>query len=50
MPVSKQRDSRARAGGPAMLGVDVPDDIITLAVDEKYFPLGQGFVQLDEDA
>jgi len=37
-------------GGPAMLGVDVPDDIITLAVDEKYFPLGQGFVQFDEDA
>ncbi len=37
-------------GGPAMLGVDVPDDIITLAVDEKYFPMGQGFVQFDEDA
>jgi hypothetical protein len=35
-------------GGPAILAVDVPDDIITLAVDEVYFPLSQGVVQFDE--
>lgn len=34
-------------GGPAILAVDVPDDIIALAVDEVYFPLSQGFVQFD---
>jgi hypothetical protein len=34
-------------GGPAMLIVDVPDDIITLAVDE-WFPLTQGFVQFEQ--
>jgi hypothetical protein len=33
-------------GGPAILIVDVPDDIIALAVDE-WFPLTQGFVQFD---
>lgn len=37
-------------GGPAILVVDVPDTIIALAVDEKYFPLSQGFVQFDEGA
>jgi hypothetical protein len=36
-------------GGPAILAVDVPDDIIALAVDE-YFPLSQGVVQFDEGA
>ncbi len=35
-------------GGPAILAVDVPDDIIALAVDELYFPLSQGVVQFDE--
>jgi hypothetical protein len=30
-----------------MLAVDVPDDIIALAVD-AYFPLSQGLVQFDE--
>jgi hypothetical protein len=33
-------------GGPAILIVDVPDDIIDLAVD-AWFPLTQGFVQFD---
>jgi hypothetical protein len=33
-------------GGPAILIVDVPDDIIALAVD-AWFPLTQGFVQFD---
>lgn len=33
-------------GGAAILIVDVPDDIIALAVDE-WFPLTQGFVQFD---
>jgi hypothetical protein len=32
--------------GPAVLIVDVPDDIIALAVD-VWFPLTQGFVQFD---
>lgn len=36
-------------GGPAMLVVDVPDDVIALAVDES-FPLSQGFVQFDKGA
>jgi hypothetical protein len=35
--------------GPAILAVDVPDDIIALAVDE-YLPLSQGVVQFDEGA
>ena len=34
-------------GGPAILAIDVPDDIIALAVTE-YFPLSQGVVQFDE--
>jgi hypothetical protein len=34
-------------GGPAILAVDVPDQIIALAVDD-YFPLSQGLVQFDE--
>jgi hypothetical protein len=37
-------------GGPAILRVDVPDDIIALATDEVYFPLSQGLVQFDEGA
>jgi hypothetical protein len=37
-------------GGPAILRVDVPDDIIALATDETYFPLSQGPVQFDEGA
>jgi hypothetical protein len=37
-------------GGPVILAVDVPDDIIALAVDEVYFPLTQGVVQFDEGA
>lgn len=34
-------------GGAAILAVDVPEDILTLAVDE-YFPLSQGLVRFDE--
>jgi hypothetical protein len=37
-------------GGPVILAVDVPDDIIALAVDPVYFPLSQGVVQFDEGA
>jgi hypothetical protein len=37
-------------GGPVILAVDVPDEIIALAVDEEYFPLSQGVVQFDEGA
>jgi hypothetical protein len=37
-------------GGPAILGVDVPDDIISLAVDEVYLPLSQGVVQFEAGA
>jgi hypothetical protein len=36
-------------GGAAIVAVDVPDDIISLAVD-AYFPLSQGVVQFDEGA
>jgi hypothetical protein len=37
-------------GGPAILRIDVPDDIIALATDALYFPLSQGLVQFDEGA
>jgi hypothetical protein len=37
-------------GGPVILAVDVPDEIIALAVDEVYFHLSQGVVQFDEGA
>jgi hypothetical protein len=36
--------------GPVILVVDVPDEVIALAVDEVYFPLSQGLVQFDEGA
>jgi hypothetical protein len=36
-------------GGPAILAVDVPDDIIQRAVDD-WFPLSQGLVQFDPGA
>src|SRR5580704_7851102 len=34
-------------GGPVILTVDVPDDIIALAVDEDFLPLSQGLVQFN---
>jgi hypothetical protein len=37
-------------GGPAILVVDVPENIVALAVDEVYFPLRQGVVQFDQGA
>jgi hypothetical protein len=37
-------------GGPAILVVDVPENIVALAVDEIYFPLRQGVVQFDQGA
>jgi hypothetical protein len=37
-------------GGPVILAVDVPDEIIARAVDEQFFPLSQGVVQFDEGA
>jgi hypothetical protein len=37
-------------GGPAILVVDVPDNVVALAVDEVYFPLSQGVVQFDRGA
>jgi hypothetical protein len=33
-------------GGPVILAVDVPDDIVQMAVNE-WFPLSQGLVQFD---
>ncbi len=36
--------------GPAILRVDVPDDILALAADEAYFPRSQGIIQFDEGA
>jgi hypothetical protein len=35
-------------GGAVMLVMDVPDDIIALAVDDVFFPLSQGVVQFDQ--
>lgn len=37
-------------GGPVILAIDVPDEVIALAMDEEYFPLTQGIVQFDEGA
>jgi hypothetical protein len=37
-------------GGPVILAVEVPDEIVALAVDEVYFPLSQGLVRFDEGA
>jgi len=37
-------------GGPAILRVDVSDDIIVFSTDEVFFPLSQGLVQFDEGA
>jgi hypothetical protein len=34
-------------GGPVILAMDVPDELIDLAVDEVFFPLSQGVVQFD---
>ena len=36
-------------GGPVVLAVDVPDDIVHRAVNE-WFPLSQGLVQFDSGA
>ena len=36
-------------GGGAILAIDVPDEIIALAVNQ-WFPLSQGLVQFDENA
>ena len=37
-------------GGPVMIIVDVPGDVVAKAVDEVYLPLSQGVVQFDEGA
>jgi hypothetical protein len=37
-------------GGPIIVVMEVPDQIIARAVDEVYFPLSQGVVQFDEGA
>jgi hypothetical protein len=54
-PLGTPRESARRKaarfpdeGGPAILAVDVPDEIIALAADGVYFPPGQGVVQFDQ--
>jgi hypothetical protein len=37
-------------GGPVILMVDVPEDIVELAIDEVYFPKSQGVIQFDKGA
>ncbi len=37
-------------GGPVILMLDVPDDIVALAVDPVFLPLSQGIVQFDRGA
>ena len=34
-------------GGAAIIMIDVPDDLVALAVDDVYLPLSQGVVQFD---
>lgn len=36
-------------GGPVILAVDVPDEVVYLAVND-WFPLSQGLVQFDQGA
>jgi hypothetical protein len=36
-------------GGPVILAVDIPDEIIRMAVND-WFPLSQGLVQFDRGA
>lgn len=52
-PPKKYATGKAAAfpseGGPVILAVDVPDEIIALAVDEL-FPPGQGLVQFEAGA
>ena len=36
-------------GGPVILAVDIPDEVIELAVND-WFPLSQGLVQFDPSA
>jgi hypothetical protein len=52
-PIDYARDKAAvfpAEGGPVILAVDVPDDIIALAVDEVYLPLSEGLVQFNRGA
>ena len=35
-------------GGPVILVMDIPDEIVELAVDPVYLPLSQGIVQFDK--
>lgn len=56
-PVGDPRDyARGKAaafpseGGPVILVVDVPDDIVALATSDALLPLTQGVVQFDEGA
>jgi hypothetical protein len=37
-------------GGPAILAIDVPDEIMALAADDTLLPLGRGLVQFDMGA
>jgi hypothetical protein len=37
-------------GGPVILMMEVPDDIVALAADDELLPLTQGLVQFDEGA
>ncbi len=46
----RKADAFPNEGGPAILRIEVPDAIMALAIDEKYFPLSQGLVQFDEGA
>jgi hypothetical protein len=36
-------------GGPVILVVEVPDDIVALALDPLFFTLDQGIIQFDEN-
>src|SRR5665213_1678438 len=35
-------------GGPAIVMVDIPDEIVKLAVDEEFLPISQGIVDFRE--
>ena len=49
MPVPRQL-AFPDEDGAAILVIEVPDEIIALAVDDVYLPLSQGIVQFDRGA
>jgi hypothetical protein len=46
----RKADLFPEEGGPVIVAIEVPSELINLASDDLYFPLSQGVVQFDEGA